>query len=165
VTDSQKLADKVERILRARIKEIRQRKDILEKVFGPEGMGTIAVAPDLEEARHQVNRFAPEHLVIACDPSRQDEIVNNIANAGEILVGHYTPFSAANYAIGITAVLPTNGFARIFSGITCKDMIKVSTIGKLSETALRELTPCIIQIAEHEGLPRHADAVKVRMEE
>jgi histidinol dehydrogenase len=164
VTDSQKLADDVERILRARINEIKQRRDILEKVFGPDGMGAIAVVPDLEEACHQVNCFAPEHLVVACDPSRQEGIVNNIVNAGEILLGHHTPFSAANYAIGITAVLPTNGFARIFSGITCKDMIKVSTIGKLSATALHELTPCITQIAEYEGLPRHADAAKVRSE-
>ena len=164
VTDSQKLADEVERILHSRIEAIKNRREILEKVFGAKGMGVVAVVPDLDEACKQVNHFAPEHLIVACDPVRQDGIVQNIVHAGEILVGCFTPFSAANYAIGITAVLPTNGFARIFSGVTSKDMVKVSTIGKLSEAALHELIPCISQLAEHEGLPRHVDAAKVRLE-
>ena len=164
ITDSQILAGQVERIIQNRIKEVEQRQSILEQVFGPEGMGSIAIVPDLDEACRLVNDFAPEHLILACDIGGQEEIVAKIKNAGEILLGHYTPFSAANYAIGITAVLPTNGFARIFSGITCKDMVKVSTIGRLSETALHNLKSCITHLGEQEGLPHHTEAANVRFE-
>ncbi len=82
--------------------------------------------------------------------------------AGEILIAHNTSFSAANYAIGITAVLPTNGFARAFSGITCRDMIKTSTIGGLSAEALGDLEETIRALGEEEGLPCHVDAAGTR---
>ena len=87
-----------------------------------------------------------------------------LKNSGEILLGKYTPFSAANYAIGITAVLPTNGFARSFSGITCKDMMKTSTIGRLSRSALINLRPVINQLGRYEGLPSHVQASDIRFQ-
>jgi histidinol dehydrogenase len=85
-----------------------------------------------------------------------------VHKAGEILIAHNTSFSAANYAIGITAVLPTNGFARAFSGITCRDMIKTSTIGGLSAEALGDLEETIRALGEEEGLPCHVDAAGTR---
>ena len=137
-----------------------KRRTIISKVFGSEGMGAIAVVPDIKEAVRTVDEFAPEHLMIACNEDTQEEILSMIRNSGEILLGHNTPFSAANYAIGITAVLPTNGFARAFSGITCKDMIKTSTIGSLSEEALKELKDTIRALGEQEGLPCHIGAAE-----
>lgn len=79
------------------------------------------------------------------------------------MIGDYTPFSAGNYAIGITAVLPTNGFARNISGITAKDMIKISTIGELDKNALKKLLPTITEIGKWEGLPAHVLAAKKRL--
>ena len=64
----------------------------------------------------------------------------------------------------ITAVLPANGFARIFSGITCKDMVQVSTIGRLSETALNNLKSCITHTGEQAGPPHHVEAANCRFE-
>jgi len=70
--------------------------------------------------------------------------------------------SAANYAIGITAVLPTGGHARQFSGVTCRDMVKCATIGSLTPAALAELAPTIVTLARHEGLHGHAAAAQER---
>jgi histidinol dehydrogenase len=158
-TTSEELAEKVAGALWNRIPVVdERRRPVLSKVFGKGGMGAIAVVPDMESACKIVDEFAPEHLLVACNEDTQKRVLSGIHNAGEILLGHNTPFSAANYAIGITAVLPTNGFARAFSGITCKDMIKTSTIGSLSEDALKELKDTIDTLGEHEGLPCHVDA-------
>ena len=158
-TTSEGLAEKVAKILSDRIPMVEEkRRQILMKVFGDGGMGAIAVVPDIDSTCEIIDDYAPEHLMVSCDETTQEEILAKIKNAGEILLGQYTPFSAANYAIGITAVLPTNGFAKAFSGITCKDMIKTSTIGALSESALKELKSTIDTLGEHEGLPCHVDA-------
>lgn len=73
-----------------------------------------------------------------------------------------TPFSAANYAIGITAVLPTNGAAHAISGITARDMVRTTTLGELDAAALAALTPTIGILARYEGLPCHAAAAEAR---
>jgi histidinol dehydrogenase len=161
VTPSLQLAEKVEKILKEDIYQVEEeRRDYLLTVFGEKGMGSIAVAPDINAACEIVNEFAPEHLLISCASDLERVILDSVTNAGEILLGNFTPFSAANYVIGITAVLPTNGFARSFSGITCKDMLKTSTIGRLSKPALEELEPAIEQIGAHEGFPCHIRAAK-----
>ncbi|MBN1906550.1 MAG: histidinol dehydrogenase [Deltaproteobacteria bacterium] len=134
------------------------RRPILERVFGPDGMGAIAVVQDIHSAIRAVDEYAPEHLLLACKKEIEEEVLSQVHNAGEILIGHNTSFSAANYAIGITAVLPTNGFARAFSGITCRDMIKTSTIGGLSAEALHDLEETIRALGEEEGLPCHVEA-------
>ena len=158
-TTSEKLAENVAKILLNRIPEVdEKRRPVLSKVFGKHGMGAIAVVPEIKSACKIVDEFAPEHLMVACREDTQEKILSEIRNTGEILLGHNTPFSAANYAIGITAVLPTNGFAKAFSGITCKDMIKTSTIGALSEEALKELKDTIDTLGGHEGLPCHVEA-------
>jgi histidinol dehydrogenase len=78
-----------------------------------------------------------------------------IETAGEILDGFYTPFVAANYCIGITAVLPTNGFARSFSGITSRNFVRSTSYARLDRGALDRLLPTIEAIGEAEGLPNH----------
>jgi histidinol dehydrogenase len=75
---------------------------------------------------------------------------------------NHTPFSAANYAIGITAVLPTNGAARAVSGVTARDMLRTTTLGELDGAALAALTPTIGTLARYEGLPCHAAAAEAR---
>jgi histidinol dehydrogenase len=161
VTTSQNLADQVSRILKDRIPSVREdRSRILTAVFSQQGMGSLIVVPDIDQGCQIINEFAPEHLLVACEKHIQEEVLARVKNAGEILLGHFTPFSAANYAIGITAVLPTNGFARAFSGITCKDMLKISTIGALSEPALKTMFQTIEELGNHEGLPCHVEAAR-----
>ncbi len=163
VTTSTSLAGRVAEEVEALLPSVQDdRRGVLEQVFGADGMGCIVVAPDLESACEQVNGFAPEHLMVACDDATTQAALDWVKHTGEILIGHHTPFSAGNYAIGITAVLPTNGYARNFSGVTCRDMLKCSTLGSLDAAAFAELAPAIAAIGKHEGLPCHAMAAQVR---
>ena len=79
-----------------------------------------------------------------------------------MLIGPFTPIAAAHYAIGITAVLPTNGAARAQSGVTARDMLRTTAVGELDAAALTALTPTIEALAHYEGLPCHAAAARVR---
>jgi histidinol dehydrogenase len=162
-TTSKMFAERVSKELSQLIPLVPEaRRPILERVFGPDGMGAITVVQDIQNAIRTVDEYAPEHLLIACTKETEEIVLLRVHNAGEILIGHNTSFSAANYAIGITAVLPTNGFARAFSGITCRDMIKTSTIGGLSAEALGDLEETIRALGEEEGLPCHVDAAGTR---
>jgi histidinol dehydrogenase len=164
VTTSADLAQQTLEELARRIPEVPdERQRVLEEVFGPDGMGSIVVAPDLRAACDVVNRFAAEHLIIACDEATTRRALGLVQHAGEVLLGHHTPFSAANYGIGITAVLPTSGCARVFSGVTCRDMMKFSTIGSLDEHALRKLWPMIRSLGDAEGLPCHVQSAQARL--
>jgi histidinol dehydrogenase len=164
ITTSAELAERVERRLSALIDEVEPpRRDYLLSVFGENGLGAIVVAPSFDTACDFVNEFAPEHVMIVGSDEMERKAFEQIHHAGEILIGAYTPFSAANYGIGITAVLPTNGYAKSFSGITSKDMIKSSTIGKLDKRALTGLMPVIRELGGYERLPCHVRAAEKRM--
>ncbi|MGI9659063.1 MAG: histidinol dehydrogenase, partial [Gaiellaceae bacterium] len=78
-----------------------------------------------------------------------------------ILLGD-TPFSAGNYLLGVPATLPTGGFARQASGVTARTFLKTSSIAQTTPDALARLAPGIIALAEHEGFPAHAQALRVR---
>ncbi|GIP34488.1 histidinol dehydrogenase [Paenibacillus sp. J2TS4] len=164
VTPSDRLARQVEAQLWLEIEKVDERRQpFLKRVFGPEGKGAIVVLPDMDSACQFINDFAPEHLMIVCEEKLTKYAMDKITNAGEILIGSFTPFSAANYGIGITAVLPTNGYAKAFSGITAKDMVKYSTIGQLNQAALRDIYPIIEQMGLYEQLPCHVKAANVRL--
>jgi len=138
-----------------------RRRDNLRQVFGGQGRGMLVVTHDFSAACDLAAKFAPEHLSIVCRRDRRDAAISS-AVAGEVLLGPDTPFSAANYAIGITAVLPTNGAARAISGVTVRDMLRTTTLGELDAAALTALTPTIGTLARYEGLPCHAAAAEAR---
>jgi histidinol dehydrogenase len=137
------------------------RRENLQHVFGETGRGMLVVTPGFTAACELAARFAPEHLSIVCRAEARAAAISS-AVAGEVLLGAHTPFSAANYAIGITAVLPTNGAARALSGITARDMQRTTTFGELDAAALAALTPTIGRLARYEGLPCHAAAAEAR---
>jgi len=119
-------------------------------------VGTLAEACDV------VNAFAPEHLQLALSAPRADEVVGRIRNAGEILVGQHTPFSAANFVLGVPASLPTSGFAAVSSGITAAAFLKTTAIASANESALQRMAPTIEALANHEGFPAHGNALRER---
>nr|WP_144928922.1 histidinol dehydrogenase [Paenibacillus bovis] len=163
VTTSLELAKDVEKHIKYIINNVNNTKrEILEHVFSNQGMGAIIIAPKIESACEIINDFAPEHLMLICRPENEKLVLDQITNAGEILIGENTPFSAANYGIGITAVLPTNSFAKAYSGITSKEMVKYSTIGELNREALEDILPIIREFGKYEMLPNHVDAANIR---
>jgi histidinol dehydrogenase len=117
---------------------------------------------DLAMAVEVANRYAPEHLQVAVDVSVEDMVVNGLVDAGEILVGQHTPFSAANFVIGCPASLPTSGFAKVSSGITVEAFLKRTAVARCDEQALARLTPAILALADHEGFPAHGAALRRR---
>jgi histidinol dehydrogenase len=124
--------------------------------------GGCVLAADLDEAVAIANRIAPEHLQVAVEEALESETVDAIINAGEILVGQDTPFSAANFVIGCPASLPTSGFAHVSSGITAMTFLKRTAVAHADAAALQRMAPSILALADHEGFAAHAAAIHRR---
>ncbi len=157
VTDSPGLAAQVSAEIARLAQELDEpRKGYVEEALSARGM--IVLVSSKSEAAEFVNSYAPEHLQIALGRRESMRMLGMIRNAGEILLGQSTPFSAANYAMGLTAVLPTGGSARAFSGLTARDFLKASTIGALDPKALRGVCEIVSLLGTAEGLPAHVRA-------
>ena len=96
---------------------------------------------------------------MASDP---DLVLDKIKNAGSIFVGNYAPVPVGDYASGTNHVLPTSGYAKLYSGLNINHFIKYSSIQKISKSGLESLKETIIALAEEEGLQAHADAIRTR---
>jgi histidinol dehydrogenase len=128
--------------------------------LGPNG-GAVLVK-NLTEAAEVSNMYAPEHLQIAVDPQHEEQLLDLLVNAGEILIGQNTPFSAGNFVIGAPASLPTSGFAHVSSGITVDAFLKRTAIAKANEPALRRMAQTIVSMSDHEGFTAHGNAIRRR---
>ena len=157
ITTSSKLADEVCR----RVEEIYDRlprKEIFEESLSK--YSYVLIAEDIDEAIEFSNEYAPEHLqIMTKDPFF---ILPRIRNAGSIFLGHYSPVPVGDYASGTNHVLPTSGGARMFSGLSVDDFLKKSTFQYLSREGLKKLKDIVVDLAKEEGLPMHAESVKVR---
>jgi len=120
----------------------------------------ILTADSLEQCIGFSNRFAPEHLEIMV--SEPDFVLDKIKNAGSIFIGNYAPVPVGDYASGTNHVLPTAGYAKLYSGLNINHFIKYSSIQKISKSGLESLKETIIALAEEEGLQAHADAIRTR---
>lgn len=128
--------------------------------LGPNG-GCVIV-DDLSVAVDVANEFAAEHLQVVVADDRVDEVLDGLVNAGEILIGQHTPFSAGNFIIGCPASLPTSGFAHVSSGITADTFLKRTAVARADQRAAARMAPSVIALAEHEGFPAHAAALRRR---
>ncbi len=113
------------------------------------------------EAIDFLNQYAAEHLILACEDV--EETAEQIKNAGSIFLGNYTPESAGDYASGTNHTLPTNGFARAYSGVNLDSFCKKITLQSISKEGLMNLSSSIVTMAEAESLQAHANAVLLRM--
>ncbi|MFY7898879.1 MAG: histidinol dehydrogenase, partial [Chitinophagaceae bacterium] len=119
------------------------------------------VVNDLKTAIDLVNEYAAEHLIIAC--ANAEAIGDSIVNAGSIFLGNYSPESVGDYASGTNHTLPTNGFAKAYSGVSVDSFVKKITFQQLSQSGLQQIANTVINMATAEGLDAHANAVKVRL--
>lgn len=120
----------------------------------------ILIADSLEQCIGFSNKFAPEHLeIMVSDP---DFVLDRIKNAGSIFIGNYSPVPVGDYASGTNHVLPTSGYARVYSGLNINHFIKYSSIQRISKSGLESLKETVIALAEEEGLQAHADAIRTR---
>ena len=161
VTPSSDSADAVDVELAAQLADLPTvRADAARASLGSTA-GCVLVA-DLATAVDVANRYAAEHLQVAVADDAVDGVVDGLVNAGEILIGQDTPFSAANFVIGCPASLPTSGFAEVSSGITAEAFLKRTAIARADATARPRMTPSIVALADHEGFPAHAAALRRR---
>lgn len=124
--------------------------------------GGCVLVDSLDEAAEVSNHYAPEHLQLAVAADQIERVLGLLTEAGEILVGQDTPFSAANFVIGCPASLPTSGFAHVSSGITAETFLKRTAVARADGRALRRMGPSVVALADHEGFPAHAAAIRRR---
>jgi histidinol dehydrogenase len=114
-----------------------------------------------QKALDFINEYAPEHFIIAAQ--NEDFYTNGIQNAGSVFVGSYTPESAGDYASGTNHTLPTNGYARNYSGVNLDSFLKAITFQKITPKGLQTIGNTIEIMAEAEGLQAHKNAVTIRL--
>jgi histidinol dehydrogenase len=116
----------------------------------------------MDEAIDLVNEYAAEHLIISCE--NDEAIAEKIINAGSIFLGNYSPESVGDYASGTNHTLPTNGFAKAYSGVSVDSFVKKITYQKLTKEGLTNIANTVELMAAAEGLDGHKNAVSVRRE-
>jgi histidinol dehydrogenase len=119
------------------------------------------VVSDAAAALELANAYAPEHLMLCT--AYHAELATQVRNAGSVFLGNYSPESAGDYASGTNHTLPTNTFARAYSGVNMDAFFKKITFQQLSPQGLAHLAPAIIAMSENEQLWAHRQAVQIRM--
>ena len=135
------------------------RKNLAEKAL--ENSKAI-VLNNTESAIACINEYAPEHLILSIDNAAQ--VADKIINAGSIFIGNYSPESAGDYASGTNHTLPTNGFAKAYSGVSVDSFVKKITYQQITERGLTNIAPTVMEMAEAEGLQAHSNAVGIRLQ-
>lgn len=159
VTPSAKLATQVEALLPDLVQALpEERRDYCTRVLS--GYGGIVLCPDLDSAIDFVNEFAPEHLEVLVEEPMA--VLPKIHNAGEILLGQYSPITIGNFSLGVNAILPTGGFARTFSCVTVFDYLKRTSIGYVTREGYDQIKDTARIFADYEGFPAHARAITQR---
>ncbi len=161
VTPSGSLADAVDAELERQLADLPEVRATAARAALGENGGCV-LTDDVLVAADVASEYAPEHLQVAVADDAVDAVVERLVNAGEILIGQHTPFSAANFVIGCPASLPTSGFAHVSSGVTASTFLKRTAIARADERALQRMTPSVVALADHEGFPAHAAALRNR---
>ena len=123
----------------------------------------IIILDSESETLNIINEYAPEHLILNLD--NPDYYIDNVVNAGSVFVGRWSPESVGDYASGTNHVLPTNGYARAYSGLGTKSFSKTITYQKLTKEGLATIADTVMWMSEIEGLHAHRLAVDIRMNE
>ncbi len=156
VTDSVKLADRVEEELESLLRGL-ERAEIIRQANC-----CVIVADDMEQAIHVADDFAPEHLLIVAADA--DRLVAQVHNAGAVFVGAYATVPLGDYAAGPNHTLPTSGAARFSSPLGVHTFLKRMSVLSLNRGDLETLREASVRLAEMEGLGAHAHAIEVRLE-
>ncbi|KQC29160.1 histidinol dehydrogenase [Flagellimonas eckloniae] len=157
VSTSEKLLNSVALEVENQIKAL-PRRAIAEKAI--ENSKLILVKTDLE-AVDLINEYGPEHYIVCVE--NEDFYIENTINAGSVFIGNYTPESAGDYASGTNHTLPTNGYAKQYSGVNLDSFMKSITFQKISKEGILGIGNAIELMAEAEGLDAHKNAVTIRL--
>lgn len=159
ITHDENLAQFVQQALPAKIAELPEpHKTICTKVMAD--YGGIILTENLEESIAIANEYAAEHLHLKVADAQT--VAGKIHNAGEILIGEYTPSSLGNYGIGVNHVLPTGGWAHTYSCTSVWDFLKRTSVSKCTKQGFEALKDSVITMTEYENFPAHGDVLRKR---
>ena len=157
VTNDESIIERTIKSLHAQL-GLLERKEIASKALEN---SKAVLMKDMDDAMALVNDYAAEHLIIASDNAHH--YGTKVINAGSVFLGNFTPESAGDYASGTNHTLPTNGYARAYSGVSVDSFVKKITFQQISKQGIQKIGKTIITMAEAEGLDAHANAVKIRL--
>ena len=157
VSIEEKLIDQVRDRLLSQLKMI-PRREIAEQALQN---SKLVLVKDFDSALELINTYAPEHLILSVSDPHSVSLL--VKNAGSVFLGPYTPESAGDYASGTNHTLPTNRYARMYSGVSLDSFLKAITFQEISAKGLQQLGPVIQKLAEKEKLFAHSLSVTVRL--
>ncbi|GAA0872356.1 histidinol dehydrogenase [Gangjinia marincola] len=159
VTTSKDLLQAVEQEIEIQLDAL-PRKEIAKVAVG----NSVAVYVENDaEALDLINEYGPEHYIVCVE--NEEFYVNNTMNAGSVFIGNYTPESAGDYASGTNHTLPTNGYAKQYSGVNLDSFMKAMTFQKISKEGIQTIGKAVELMAEAEGLQAHKNAMSLRLKE
>ena len=157
ITTSEKLMEEVEYEVQHQLSRL-PRWEIAEKALAN---SKLILVKDMEEAIAMTNEYAPEHLII--ETKDYMELAEKVVNAGSVFLGSLTPESAGDYASGTNHTLPTNGYAKAYSGVSLDSFIRKITFQEINREGIQNIGPAIEVMAANEQLDAHKNAVSVRL--
>jgi histidinol dehydrogenase len=157
VTTSNEILSKVSTEIDAQLTSLPRREIAQESLKN----SLFTVFGNLEDGFNFINEYAPEHLII--NAKNANELLERVTNAGSIFIGEFTPEAAGDYASGTNHTLPTNGFAKAYSGVSLSSFQKHITIQEISKEGIIRLGPIVETMAEAENLVGHKNAISVRL--
>ncbi|SNR47717.1 histidinol dehydrogenase [Maribacter sedimenticola] len=157
VSTSKSMINAVEKEVAVQLEEL-PRKDIAKQAISNSKL--IYVDND-QDAIDLINEYGPEHYIVCVE--NEDFYIDNTQNAGSVFIGNYTPESAGDYASGTNHTLPTNGYAKQYSGVNLDSFMKSMTFQKINEKGIQTIGKAIELMAEAEGLQAHKNAVTLRL--
>jgi len=160
LTSSEALASAVKEEVYRQMKSL-SRTEIIKSSIQKRGL--IVIVRNIEEAIDYTNMIAPEHLQI--QTKNPTKVLSKIRNAGAVFLGDYSPVAFGDYSSGLNHVLPTAGYAKIYSGLSSLDFVKTMNFLQCSKEGYRNLKETTVTIAEMEGFDAHAKSVIIREEE
>ncbi len=157
VTTSSEMMGLVEKEVEKQL-NLLPRKSIAEKAIES---SKLILVENITEAINLINEYGSEHFIVVS----KDEsfFIENIQNAGSVFIGNFTPESTGDYASGTNHTLPTNGYAKQYSGVNLDSFLKSMTFQKISEKGIKNIGKAIETMAEAEGLQAHKNAVTLRL--
>ena len=157
ITTSEKLMEEVEYEVQHQLSRL-PRWEIAEKALAN---SKLILVKDMDEAIAMTNEYAPEHLII--ETKDYMELAEKVVNAGSVFLGSLTPESAGDYASGTNHTLPTNGYAKAYSGVSLDSFIRKITFQEITREGIQNVGPAIEVMAANEQLDAHKNAVTIRL--
>ena len=157
ITTSERLQAAVVEEVERQLAEL-PRREIAEKSLAN---SKLILVNDMDEAVELTNEYAPEHLIV--ETSDYMEVAERVMNAGSVFLGSFSPESAGDYASGTNHTLPTNGYAKAYSGVSLDSFIRKITFQEICSDGMKAIGPAIETMAANEQLDAHKNAVTVRL--